>query len=97
MERAGRVCFSSLSPGREGRGSSQRDPKSLHDSGRPSLAGEGVVCGPPPPADPITLVLPWWDWLLQPPHFNPFHQFHPRAEPSRVATLKHLLRKSGFS
>ena len=41
-------------PGRDGRGSRLRDPKSLHDSGRPSLAGKGVVCGPPPSADPTT-------------------------------------------
>ena len=50
----GRLRISSLSLSREGRGSGQRDPKSLHDSGRSSLAGEGVVCGPPPSADPTT-------------------------------------------
>ena len=93
----GRLRISSLSSGRESRGSGQRDPKSLHDSGHPSLAGEGVVADllllltqPPPalpPAGPAASAAPL---QLLPPG-------RPRAEPSHVATLKCLLRKSGFS
>ena len=94
--RAGRVRFSSLSPGLEGRGSSQRDPKSLHDSGRPSLAGEGVVCGPPPSADPTTSDATPVGPAASAAPLQPLPPGRPRAEPSRVATLKRLLRKSGF-
>ena len=94
---AGRVRFSSLSPGREGCGSSQRDPKSLYDSGRPSLAGEGVVCGPPPSADPTTSGAPLVGPAASAAPLQPLPPGRSRAEPSRVATLKRLLRKSGFS
>ena len=97
MGRVGRVRFSSLSPGREGCGSSQRDPKSLHDSGLPSLAGEGVVCGPPPAADPITSGATSVGPVASAAPLQLLPPGPPRAEPSRVATLKHLLRKSGFS
>ena len=96
MGRAGRIRFSSLSPGREGCGSSQRDPKSLHDSGRPSLAGEGVVCGPLP-ADPTTSGATSVGPAASAAPLQPLPPGRPRAEPSRVATLKRLLRKSGFS
>ena len=89
--RAGCVCFSSLSPGREGRGSSQRDPKSLHDSGRPSLAGEGVVCGPPPPADPTPSGATSMGPAASAAPLQLLPPGRPRAEPSLVATLKRLL------
>ena len=42
------------------------------------------------------LVLPCWDRLLRQPHCN-LPSRRPRAEPSRVATLKRHYRKSGFS
>ena len=50
----GSLRVSTLSSGRTGGGSSPRDPKSLHDSGRPPLAGEGVVRRPSPSTDPTT-------------------------------------------
>ena len=43
LERPRHVSVSSFPPGRESRGPSQRDPKSLDDLGRPSLVGESVV------------------------------------------------------
>ena len=95
--RAGRVHFSSLTPGREGCGSSQRDPKSLHDSGRPSLVGEELVCLPPPPADPTTSGAPLVGPDTSAAPLQPLPTGRPHAEPSRVTTLKRLLRKSGFS
>ena len=88
---------STLSSSRKGGGSSQRDTQSLHDSGRPPLAGEGVVRRPSTSTDPTTsraaLVGPAVAaTLLQqvPPQ-------RPLAETSRVTTLHRLLRKSGFS
>ena len=92
----GRLHVSTFSSGWKGGGSSQRDPQSLNDSSRPSLA-RGVVRRPSSSADPTTaratlmgpavvaVPLP-----LLPPR-------RPRAEPSHVATLQCLLRKSGFS
>ena len=50
----GPLRTSTLSFGRKGVGSSQRDTQSLHDSGRPPLAREGVVRRPSPSADPTT-------------------------------------------
>ena len=50
----GSLRISALSSDWTGGGLSQRDPKSLHDSGRPPLAGEGVVRGPSPSTDPTT-------------------------------------------
>ena len=93
--RARRVRFSSLSPGREGCGSSQRDPKSLHDSGRPSLAGEGVVCGPPS-VDPTTSGTTSVGPAASAAPLQPLPPGRPRLEPSCVATLKRLPQKSGF-
>ena len=49
----GPVRVPTLSSGRKGGGSSQREPQSLNDSGRPPLAREGLVLKPPP-ADPTT-------------------------------------------
>ena len=92
----GRLLVSTLSSRWKSGGSSQRDPQSLHDSGCPPLAGERVVCQPSPSADPTTsraaLVGPAVaaaPLQLVPPR-------RPLAEPSRVATLQRLLRKSGF-
>ena len=96
MGRAGHVHFSSLSPGREGCGSSQRNPKSLHDSGQPSLVGKGVVCRPPPTADPTTSGATSVGPAASAAPLQPLPPGRPRAEPSLVATLKRRLRKSGF-
>ena len=80
-----------------GCGQGQRDSQSLHDAGRPSLAGEGVVRKPPPSADPTTsrtalirLAVAAAPLQLLPPR-------RPCAEPSCVVTLQRPLRKSGFS
>ena len=93
----GCVRISSLSPGREGRGLGQRDPKSLHDFGRPSLAGEGVVCGPSPSAGPTTSGATPVGPPASATPLQPLPPGRPCAELSRVTTLKRLLRKSGFS
>ena len=97
LEQSRRVRVPSFPSGREGGGQSQRDPKSLHDSDRPLLAGGGLVRRPPPPADPTpsdtTSVGP-------PPAPVPLPSVprrRPRPEPSRVETVKRLLRKSGLS
>ena len=73
LEHPRHVRVPSLSPGRESCGLGQRDPKSLDDPGRPSLAGESVVRRPSPPPDPTTSGTPAWDRLLRQPHFNRFH------------------------
>ena len=93
----GRLRISSLFPGRESCGSGQRDHKSLHDSGRPFLAGEGVVCGPSPSADPTTSGTTPVGPAASVVPLQPLPPGRPRTEPSRVATLKRLFRKSGFS
>ena len=97
MGQPGRIRFSSLSPGQEGRGSGQRDPKFLHDSGHPSLAGEGVVCGPPPSADPTTSGATPVGPAASAAPLQLLPPGCPCIEPSRVATLQRLLRKSGVS
>ena len=92
----GSFRVSILSSGRKGGGSSQRDPQSLHDSGRPLwpeqewFADLLLLLTHPPVA------LLWWDQLLRQPHFKGSTTAS-LAEPSRVATLQRLLRKSGFS
>ena len=65
--------FPPLPTGRESSGSGQRDPKSLDDSSRPSLAGEGVVHGTIPLLTQPPLALLLWDRLLCQPHFHRFH------------------------
>ena len=69
----GPVRVFTLSSGRKGGGSSQRDTQFLHNSGHPPLAGEGVVHRPSSSTDPTTSGIPWWDRLLRQPHFNRFH------------------------
>ena len=97
LERPRHLRVPSLSSGRKSRGSGQRDPKSLNDPGRPSLAGEGVVRRPPPPTDPTTTGTPTVGPAATTTTLQPVPRRRPRSEPSRVATLKRLLRKSGFS
>ena len=83
----GRLRISSLSPGRESCGSGQREPNSLHASGRPSLAGEGVVCRPPPSADPTTSGTTPVGPAASAAPLQPLPPWRPRTEPSCVATL----------
>ena len=90
------VCVFTLSSGRKGGGSSQRDPQSLNDFGRPPLAREGLVHRPSPSTDPITVGASVGPVVAAVP-LQQVPQRHPRAEPSRVATLQRLLKKSGFS
>ena len=85
------------SSGRKGCGSSQRDPQSLHDPGHPPLAREGVVRRPSPSTDPTTSGASMVGPVVAAAPFQQVPQQHPLTEPSRVATLQHLLRKSGFS
>ena len=97
LKRPRRVRISSFPPGRESRGPSQRDPKSLDDPGRPSLTRESVVCRPPSPPDPTTSGTSPVGPTATPAALQLVPRKRPRPEPSRVATLKRLLRKSGFS
>ena len=97
LERPRHLRVPSLSYGRKSRGSGQRDPKSLNDPGRPSLAGEGLVRRPPPPTDPTTAGPPTVGPAAAATRLQPVPRRRPRPEPSCVATLKRLLRKSGFS
>ena len=92
----GPVCVSTLSSGRKGGGLSQRDPQSLHDSGRPPLAREGVVRRPSLSTDPTTSGASVVGPVVAAAPLQQVPQRRPHAEPSRVATLQHL-RKLGFS
>ena len=78
------VRVPSLPSGRESRGSGQRDPKSPDDSGRSSLAREGVVRGSTHPPDPTTSGTTTVGSAATPTPLPPV----PR---------RRLLRKSGFS
>ena len=96
----GPVSISTLSSGRKGGGSSQRDPQSLHDSDSrphpppPHLAREGVVRRPSPypTTSGASVVRP----VVVAAPFQQVPQQRLCAELSRVATLQHFLRKSGF-
>ena len=74
-----------------------RDPQSLDDSGRPPLAREGLVRRPSPSTDPTTSGASVVGPVVVAAPLQQVPQRRPRAEPSRVATLQRLLRKSGFS
>ena len=91
------VRVSPLPTGQESGGSGQRDPKSLDDPSRPSLAGEGMVRGTTPPPDPTTSGATTVGSPAAPTPLPPVPRRRPRPEPSRVAAIKRLLRKSGFS
>ena len=91
------VRVSTLSSGRKGGGSSQRDPESLHDSGRPPLTRKGLVRRPSPFTDPTTSGASVVEPVVAAAPLQKVPQRCPRTEPSRLATLQRLLRKSGFS
>ena len=74
-----------------------RDTQSLHDSGHSPLAGKGVVRRPFTSTDPTTCGASVVGLVVEAAPLQQVPQWRPRAEPSRVATLQHLLRKSGFS
>ena len=92
----GCLRVSTLSSLQIGGGQGQRASQSLHDSGRPSLVREGVVCRSPPPTDPTTSCAALVGPAAAAAPFQPLPPRRSRAEPSHVATLQRLLRKSGF-
>ena len=91
MGQPGSLRVSTLSSGRKGGGSSQRDPKSLHDSGRPPLAGEGVVRRPSPSTDPTTSGASVVGPVAAAAPLPQVPERSPHAEPSRVVTLQRIL------
>ena len=74
----------------------QRDPKSLHDADRPPLAGEVVVCRPPPPTDPTSSGAASVGPPPTPTPLPSVPRRRPHPEPSLVEIVKRLLRKSGL-
>ena len=66
-------------------------------TGRPPLAREGVVRRPSTSTDPTTFGASVVGPVVEAAPLQQVPPRHPRAEPSRVATLQRLLRKSGFS
>ena len=97
LGQSGPLRVSTLSSGRTGGGSCQRDPQSLHDSGRRPLAREGMVRRLSPSTDPTASGASVVGPVVAATPLQQVPQRRPRAEPSRVATLQRLLQKSGFS
>ena len=97
LGRPGSVRVPSLCSGRSGDRPRPAVVTCRDDSGRASLAREGVVRRLAAASDPTT---PGSALLGQAASATPLQSVpsrHPRAEPSRVATLKRHYRKSGFS
>ena len=97
LGRPGSVCVPSLSSGRSGDRPRPAVVECRDDSGRASLAREGVVCRLAASTDPTT---PGSALLGQAASATPLQSVpsrRPRAEASRVETLKRHYRKSGFS
>ena len=97
LERPGSVLVPSLSSGRSGDRPRPGVVACRDDSGCASLAREGVVRRLAASTDPTT---PGFALLGQAASATPLQSVpsrRPRAEPSRVATLKRHYRKSGFS
>ena len=97
LGRPGSVRVPSLCSGRSGDRPRPAVVACRDDSGRASLAREGVVRRLAASTDPTT---PGSALLGQAASATPLQSVpsrHPRAEPSRVATLKRHYRKSGFS
>ena len=97
LERPGSLRVPSLSSGRSGDRPRPRVITGSDDSGRTSLAREGVVRRLTASSDPTT---PGSALLGQTASATPLQSVpsrRPRAEPSRVETLKRHYRKSGFS
>ena len=97
LGRPGSLCVPSLSSGRSGDHPCPRVVAGGDDSGRTSLAREGVVRRLAASSDPTT---PGSALLGQAALATPLQSVpsrRPRAEPSRTETLKRHYRKSGFS
>ena len=95
--RPGSLRVPSLSSGRSGDRPCPRVVACRDDSGRASLAREGVVRRPPTSANQTTSRPALMGQSAAATPLQPLPPKRPRVEPSRVATLKRHFRKSGFS
>ena len=93
----GRVCVSTLCSAREGSVTSTAVSKLFDDSGSSSLGRQGLVRGSTAPADASTSRSASVGRRRSPAPQRSTPPRRPRVETSRVATVKQLLRKSGFS
>ena len=97
LGRPGSLHVPSLSSGRSGDRPCLRVVACRDDSGRTSLAREGVVRRPSTSADPTTSCPALVGQSASAAPLQPLPPRRPRAKPSHVATLKRHFRKSGFS
>ena len=97
LGRPGSLLVHSLSSGRSGDRPCPRVVACRDDSGRSSLAREGVVRRPATSADPTTSHPALVGQSAAATPLQPLPPRRPHVEPSRVATLKRHFRKSGFS
>ena len=97
LGRPGSLRVPSLCSGRSGDRSRPAVIASRDDSGRTSLAREGVVRRLAASTDPTTPGSTLLGQAALAAPLQPVPSRRPRAEPSRVATLKRHYRKSGFS
>ena len=97
LGRPGSLRVPSLCSGRSGDRSRPTVIASRDDSGRTSLAREGVVRRLAASTDPTTPGSTLLGQAASAAPLQPVPSRRPRAEPSRVATLKRHYRKSGFS
>ena len=97
LGRPGPVRVPSLSSGRSGDRLCPRVVADCDDSGRTPLAREGVVRRLTTSTDPTTSLPALVGQPTPAAPLQPLPPRRPRAEPSRLATLKRHFRKSGFS
>ena len=97
LGRPGSLRVPSLCSGRSGDRSRPAVIAGRVDSGRTSLAREGVVRRLAASTDPTTPGSSLLGQAASAAPLQPVPSRRPRAEPSRVATLKRHYRKSGFS
>ena len=97
LGRPGPLRVPSLCSGRSGDRSRPAVITSRDDSGRTSLAREGVVCRLAASTDPTTPGSSLLGQAASAAPLQPVPSRRPRAEPSHVATLKRHYQKSGFS
>ena len=97
LGRPGPLRVPSLCSGQSGDRSRPTVIASCDDSGRTSLAREGVVRRLAASTDPTTPGSTLLGQAASAAPLQPVPSRRPRAEPSRVATLKRHYRKSGFS
>ena len=97
LGRPGSLRVPSLCSGRSGDRSRPTVIAGRDDSGRTSLAREGVVRRLAASTDPTTPDSSLLGPAASAAPLQPVPSRRPRAEPSRVATLKRHYRKSGFS